>query len=71
MYADKVLRVQYAVFILIEIVSRLSARCMIEYAHVNTGELQPHTWPAVSIISVAKSWPLTRMTLLNVFSMVG
>ena len=30
MYTDKMLRVQYAVFILIEIVSGLSARCMVK-----------------------------------------
>jgi hypothetical protein len=29
------------------------------------------TWPAVSMISVAKSWFLYRIILLNVFSMVG
>lgn len=29
------------------------------------------TWPAVSIISVANSFPLYLMTLLNVFSIVG
>ena len=30
-----------------------------------------HTWPAVSTISVAYSWPRYLISLLNVFSMVG
>jgi hypothetical protein len=32
---------------------------------------EQHTWPAVSIISVAYSWPLYLMVLWKVFSMVG
>jgi hypothetical protein len=44
----------------------------IEMRDAMRGERNPQsTWPAVSIISVAKSWFLYRIILLNVFSIVG
>jgi hypothetical protein len=84
MNADEMLGIEDTVFILkwSEIVSRsvlkkLSLGSTSKYEEEKLSmarhrkEARVHTCPAVSMISVAKSVPLYRMTLLNVFSIVG
>ncbi len=63
MDADKVLRVQDAVFVLAAAVSQSVVRRAVAPC--------ARTWPAVSTISVAYSWPRYLISLLKVFSMVG
>lgn len=66
--ADKMLTVQDRVFVLfshdLSVLVPLMRRVFFKVPFL-------HTWPAVSIISTAKSWFLYLMTLENVFSMVG
>lgn len=65
---NEVFGVEYAVLILNSKVRRIRR-------HIDAGRgallVRIVTWPAVSMISVAKSWPFTLMTLLKVFSIVG
>ncbi len=63
MDADEVLRVQDAVFVLAAAVSQSVVRRAVAPC--------ARTWPAVSTISVAYSWPRYLISLLKVFSMVG
>lgn len=58
--ANEMLAVQNRVFILV----------IVSYEALHW-EPQTRTWPAVSIISTAKSWFLYLITLEKVFSIVG
>lgn len=79
MDSDEVLGVQDAVLILFIVSNWPNAinwrHVMVAVydagAHLEALSKLELTWPAVSIISVANSWPLCLITLLKVFSMVG